>query len=163
MASSSPSCPRRASSTPPRSAATQPQIRSVRLALLRLHATQQSLDAVLKLLQRGDIEATGEDDPSRLSDWLNTATAALSAPNWGGIEQAALRTAAVSASAVNYVNTDEYRVRLEGVRKQVAAKVEAHLRQVSAVKSITVVNSPGVTIEMSQDTINVNNTGTGIA
>jgi len=102
------------------------QARSLRLCLLRLHAEQEVLDAVLQRIDTGGIEYkphTPHGD--KLENYLNQATRLINRSSWAGIDQSSILNA---FDAVNARQLRSERAglagRLQGIRRQIRIKVE---------------------------------------
>jgi hypothetical protein len=139
-----------------RGTASDDHLRSLRLCLLRLHAEQQALDLVLKLLQRGSIPPVPEGDPDGMNGYLNDATRRISRASWGGISQSAILDAFRAAESVTYGDASRELVdRLGGVRPQVASKVEAYWRLQTATRTTNVFNTQGGDVTMTSEQYNI--------
>ena len=138
--------------------ATATHLRSLRLCLLRLHAEQQALDLVLKQLQRRTITYVPDDDPGSISEYLNEATRRIGRAGWGGISQEAIRDAAYAAESVNYNDAVGLGDRLEGARRQVAAKTEAYWRERTAPRTTQVFQTQGGNVTVTNEQFNFSGT-----
>ncbi len=101
-------------------------VRSLRLCLLRLHAEQEVLDAVLDRIDNGGIKyEPGTPRGDTLETYLNKATRLINRNSWGGIDQSAILHAFDAAHASQYrgVRTN-LATRLQGIQRQIKIKVE---------------------------------------
>jgi hypothetical protein len=113
------------------------QLRSLRLCLLRLHAEQEALDAILRFLARGEIAFDPETESGpRLTDYLNRATRAISRAQWAGVSQSAILEAFDAAEFVDQPQTQGLAGRLEGVQNQVRKKVEEYDQRRSVKRTV---------------------------
>lgn len=120
--------------------------RSLRLCLMRLHAEQECLEAVMRLRERGTLGLEPESDSSRaLQGYLKAATRHLSKDSWGGISQTAVLEAINAAEEVTPPAARAgVRQALDGITFQIAEKTEAFLREREAKRSQEVYNvEPG--------------------
>jgi hypothetical protein len=109
------------------------ECRSLRLCLLRLHAEQEILDAVLGRLADGTLEyRASEAMGDRIEAYLNRATKLIFQRRRGGVEQSAVLTAFDAADATDYRPVRaELAERLKGARKQVMRKLQMFERRAS--------------------------------
>ncbi len=139
------------------------QLRSLRLCLMRLHAEQQSLDLVLKQIQRKRIlnpatRAVVDD----IDAYFNQKTRLIKREEWGGVKQSAILDAFDAAEEVTPPDTRLNLIdRYDGARRQVWKKIEDYQVRRAAIRVVPVVNvNPGGTyVDRS---VTVNQSGTGI-
>jgi hypothetical protein len=142
------------------------QARSLRLCLLRLHAEQECLEAVMRLRERGTLGFEPETDSARaLQSYLNDATRHLNKTSWAGISQSAMVAAINAAEEVTPAAEREgVRQSLEGIQFQIAGKTEAFLRDREAKRSVEVYNvEPGGKLVKDSVTIEGTNTLTNVS
>jgi hypothetical protein len=146
-----------------RGTATREHHRSLRLCLMRLHAEQETLDLLLKRIQRNQL--LNPPDPTivdNLDDYFNERTHFINRREWGGVDQSAIREAFDAAEQVTPPLTRRNLVeRYEGARKQVWKKIEEYQVRRAAVREVYVtnVNEGGTVVNKN---ITVNQSGTGI-
>jgi hypothetical protein len=135
--------------------------RSLRLCLMRLHAEQECLEAVIRLKERGTLGFEPESDSARaLNAYLNATTKHLAKDAWAGISQSAVIAAIDAADEVSYPDEQAgVRQSLEGVQFQIANKTEAFLREREARRTQEVFNvAPGG--KLVKDSVNIEGTNT---
>lgn len=125
--------------------ASRGSLRGLRLCLLRLHAERECLGMVINEVRRGivtfDTPGAARD---RLDRFLNDATKLILKEKWSDHSQSAIREA--FDAATDLAEPDEaadLSQRLEGARRQVAAKVQEYARYLSAPRSYEVVEVEG--------------------
>lgn len=150
-------------------AANKQNARNLRLCLLRLHAEQESLDLVLKQIQRKRLlngsEALGEEPLSaavdRLDTYFNKKTKLINRADWGEISQSAILSAFDAAEQVTLpANRQNLVDRYQGARRQIWKKIDDYQTRRAAVRvvSVTTVNSGGTYVDKS---VTVNQSGQG--
>lgn len=135
--------------------------RSLRLCLMRLHAEQECLEAVIRLKDRGTLGFEPESDSARaLEAYLNATTKRLRKDSWAGISQTAVIAAINAADEVSYpAEQAGARQSLEGIQFQIANKTEAFLREREAKRTQEVYNvEPGG--KLVKDSVNIEGTNT---
>jgi len=116
-------------------------VRTLRLTLLRLHAEQETLDLVLKHLQRGTLEfKPGTEAGELVEAYLNEMTKTLGKFERFRAPQAKIVSALAEADRVAYRNSDELMNRLSGVRAQIRQKIAKYEEERRAVRSVPVFN-----------------------
>jgi hypothetical protein len=120
--------------------------RGLRLCLLRLHAEQEALDSVLKMMARGELPFDpGTPQGELLQEYLNRATRLINRTQWHGVDQSAIlaafdAVATVTRPAVKGLLSQS----LDRARTQVARKVQAfHDRQQAEYTAHRVIVQPG--------------------
>ncbi len=105
--------------------------RSLRLCLLRLHAEQEVLDAVLGQLADGKLDYRASEPIGDIMEaYFNRATNLIFQRRRGGVEQSAVLTAFDAAEATDYRPLRaELAERLKGARKQIRRKLERFERR----------------------------------
>ncbi|APV50232.1 hypothetical protein BWI17_11355 [Betaproteobacteria bacterium GR16-43] len=145
-----------------RGSATEEEVRSLRLCVLRLHAEQEALDIVLKQIKRNRLlEPFDAGKVDLLNAYLNNQTRLLSRDQWGGVSQRAVLAAYDAAEQVSPPSAKgDLAERYEGARNQVWKKVEDYQARRAAVRLVKVVNveQGGIVVDKS---ITVNQSGTG--
>ncbi|CAM3918567.1 hypothetical protein [Rheinheimera salexigens] len=101
-------------------------IRNLRLCLLRLHAEQEVLVAMLDKFDNGTLTYSPEHNNSdKLEAYFNKATRLIERKHWAGIDQSAILKAfdavADSEFLTSRMNLSQ---RLDGVRRQISTKLE---------------------------------------
>jgi hypothetical protein len=123
------------------------QLRSLRLCLLRLHAMQEVLDCLLRLIDGNDVlYQPYSDSGDRLSEFLNDMTSKIGARSTHGVSQSAIVAAMDASVSVETPGDAETRIANLGLaRRQVAAKIRSYLRRRAAERQVVVFKG-GVTV-----------------
>jgi hypothetical protein len=150
-----------------RTGADQVRARSLRLCLMRLHAEQECLEAVMRLRERGTLGFEPETDSAQaLQSYLNEATRHLNKASWAGISQSAMLEAINAAEAVMPADERQgVRESLAGIQFQIARKTETFLQERQAKRSVEVYNveSGGKLVKDSVTFDGSNNTFTNVS
>ena len=114
-------------------------LRTLRLALLRLHSEQEALDLVLKHIQRGDLPyAPRTPAGDQLEDYLNQMIHLLRRDSRFSVAQRELIAALAASGAGAAKDPDELLDRLKGARRQILRQVENYERERQAQRPVTV-------------------------
>jgi len=105
--------------------------RNVRLAILRQHAQEETLDRVLRLAATGAVEYVPQTPPGdRFERFVNDAVRIVNRDNYRGVDCARLRVALDEATSTKRPAVEaRRRDRLDGMRRQVRAKAEQFLAE----------------------------------
>jgi len=105
--------------------------RNVRLAILRQHAQEETLDRILRWVATGAITYTPQSaDGDRLERYINDATKIVSRETYRGVDFGALRDALDRATSTQRLAIEvRRRERLDGMRRQVREKAERFLAE----------------------------------
>ena len=105
--------------------------RNVRLAILRQHAQEETLDRILRWVATGAIAYTPQSaDGDHLERYVNDATKVVNRETYRGVDCGALRDALDAATSTRrHAIEVRRRERLEGMRRQVREKAERFLAE----------------------------------
>jgi hypothetical protein len=105
--------------------------RNVRLAILRQHAQEETLDRILRWVATGAIAYTPlSADGDHLEHYINDATKVVNRETYRGVDCGALRDALDAATSTRrHAIEVRRRERLEGMRRQVREKAERFLAE----------------------------------
>ncbi len=119
-------------------------LRTLRLALLRLHIEQEALDLVLKQIRRGALPyAPRTDAGNLLEDYLNRMTDLLGRSKRFSVPQRELLRALARSGAGTANDPTELLDRLKGARRQVLKKIEDYELEREASRPVTVYSTQG--------------------
>jgi len=145
-----------------RGTATQEHHRSLRLCLMRLHAEQETLDLLLKQIQRKRLLNPPEPTiVDKLDEYFNERTRFINRDQWGGVDQSAILEAFDASEQVTPPLTHLNLVqRYQGARRNVWKKVEEYQLRRAAVRVVNVTNiNEGGTMVSKNVTINQSGIG----
>lgn len=127
------------------SRADRGSLRSLRLCLLRLHAEQQVLDLVLSMIARGElVYEPGTDAGEALEVYLNSATNFLNREYWRGTAGSRILDALdATANAATPGQRAVLDRRLQGVRLQIARKVDRYQAEREGKVGVTTITVMG--------------------
>jgi len=105
--------------------------RDLRLAIMRQHAQEESLDRILRWAATGALQYEPEsEDGKRLECYINSATKIVNRDSYRGVNCAALRDALDAATLTQRKSIEiRRRERLDGMRRQVREKAERYLAE----------------------------------
>ncbi|HEX8877715.1 MAG TPA: hypothetical protein VF777_13275 [Phycisphaerales bacterium] len=117
-------------------------LRSFRLCILRLHAEQESLDLILRHLNRGTLEVDNDPETAdRINAYFNNATRSILRKTWSGIDKSAISNAYEAASSVQYSTDRSVLVsQFNGARKEVLRKILDYQAKRAAIREVSIVN-----------------------
>lgn len=117
-------------------------LRSFRLCILRLHAEQESLDLILRHLNRGTLEVDNDlGTAERINAYFNSATRSILRKTWSGIDKSAISNAYEAASSVQYSTDRSVLVsQFNGARKEVLRKILDYQAKRAAIREVSIVN-----------------------
>jgi hypothetical protein len=127
------------------SRADRGSLRSLRLCLLRLHAEQQVLDLVLSMITRGELMyEPGTEAGETLEAYLNSATNFLNREYWRGTSGSEIFGALdATSNAANSAQRTVLNQRLQGVRLQIARKIDTYQAEREAKVGVTTITVMG--------------------
>ncbi len=138
------------------------QHRSLRLCLMRLHAEQETLDLILKQIQRKQLLNPPKPEIiDKLDDYFNETTRIVNRVGWGPVDQSAILAALDAAEQVTPSLTRRNFVdRYSGARRQIWKKVEEYQARRGATRLVPVVNvnKGGLFVDKN---VTINQSGTG--
>jgi hypothetical protein len=105
--------------------------RNLRLAILRQHAQEETLDRILRWMATGAISYTPQSsDGDHLERYINDATKVVNRETYRGVDCGALRDALDAATSTQrHAIEVRRRERLDGMRRQVREKAERFLAE----------------------------------
>lgn len=111
--------------------AGSPAARNTRLAILRQHAQEETLDRILQWVATGALRYSPQSpDGDRLENYINSATNIVNRATYRGVDCGALRDALDAATSTQRQAIEvRRRERLDGMRRQVREKAERFLAE----------------------------------
>tara|TARA_R110001583_G_scaffold169652_1_gene322516 strand:+ start:1657 stop:3228 length:1572 start_codon:yes stop_codon:yes gene_type:complete len=118
--------------------ATEQQLRSLRLCLIRLHAEREVLDIILKQIHRGKLlNPLSEYAVDMLDQYFNERLKIVNRNKWGGMNQSEIVAAFDATQAiVRPAIQEQLTRRYEGGRLQVWKKIEAYQEKRQATRLV---------------------------